>query len=344
MKHGILKKNRCLIIAEIAQAHDGSLGLAHSMIDAAAKAGADAIKFQTHIAEEESSPEEPWRIKFSYEDKTRFDYWKRMEFTKSQWQELRDHAHEKNLLFVSSPFSLAAVDLLRDIQLDAWKIASGEVSNSLLLKEICKDGRTVLISSGMSNIQELSGAVEVCKSSGAPVGVMQCTSAYPCPPEKIGLNVLKQYQELFSCPVGLSDHSGTIFASLAAASLGAQVVEVHVTFSKDMFGPDTKSSITFEELKTMTEGIRFIEKMNSSEIDKNNQDEDILKLRGLFTKSIALKSSLKAGELLTEENITLKKPGSGLNSDALDQVLGKRLKENRPAGHFLVLDDLEVNS
>src|SRR5262245_48088742 len=195
----------CFIVAEVAQAHDGSLGIAHAYIDAVASAGADAVKFQTHIAAAESTPGEPWRVKFSKQDASRYDYWKRMEFTEEQWRGLKQHAEERGLLFLSSPFSSAAVQLLERLDVAAWKVASGEVSNVLLLDEMVRTNKPVLLSSGMSNLAELDRAVELVRDARVPVAVLQCTSLYPCPPEKVGLEQLAAYRQRYQCPVGLSD-------------------------------------------------------------------------------------------------------------------------------------------
>ena len=212
-----------LIIAEIAQAHDGSLGMAHAYIDAVAKTGADAIKFQTHIAAAESTPAEPWRVKFSQQDERRFDYWRRMEFTTEQWRGLKQHADEAGLIFLSSPFSIEAVELLDSLGMAAWKIASGEVTNWPMLERMAETKRQFLLSSGMSDLAEIDGLVNWLREQELPFALLQCTSAYPCPPEKVGLNALSLFQERYQCPVGLSDHSSTIFPSLAAATLGATV-------------------------------------------------------------------------------------------------------------------------
>ncbi|MBW2435620.1 MAG: N-acetylneuraminate synthase family protein, partial [Deltaproteobacteria bacterium] len=180
----------CLIVAEVAQAHDGSLGMAHAYIDAIADAGADAVKFQTHIAAAESTPQEPWRIKFSQQDATRYDYWQRMEFSEAQWLGLKDHADERGLIFLSSPFSLEAVDLLSRIGVAAWKVPSGETSNTPMLDKMIKTGLPVILSTGMSTLDEIDGAVNRIKDGGVSLVVLQCTTAYPCPPEKIGINLI----------------------------------------------------------------------------------------------------------------------------------------------------------
>ncbi|MBT4769945.1 MAG: N-acetylneuraminate synthase, partial [Rhodospirillaceae bacterium] len=276
----------CAIIAEVAQAHDGSLGAAHAFIDASADAGADGIKFQTHIAAAESTPSEPWRVKFSQQDETRYEYWKRMEFSEEQWAELRDHARQRGLLFISSPFSGEAVDLLKRIDIDAWKIASGEVANSPLLEQLGGHKKPVLLSTGMSPWSEIDTAVEQIRSHGLPVVVMQCTSIYPTPPEKTGIALIPKMRERYNCPVGLSDHSGTIYPGLAAAVYGIEVLELHVTFDRKMFGPDGPASVTFQELRQLVDGIRIIEVMVKSEVDKDLMAEELRPLRQIFNKSI----------------------------------------------------------
>src|SRR5947209_15008817 len=193
---------RCMIVAEVAQAHDGSLGLAHAYIDAVGRAGVDAVKFQTHIAACESSPQEPWRVKFSFQDATRYDYWKRMEFTEAQWNGLREHAEEKGLKFLSSAFSLEAVEMLKRVGVSAWKIASGEFNNTPLLDSMLDTGLPVLLSTGMSRLAEIETAVNRIRAKAAYVTVMQCTSEYPCTPEKVGINMLQVFRRRFGCGVG----------------------------------------------------------------------------------------------------------------------------------------------
>jgi len=163
------------LIAEVAQTHDGSLGLAHSFVDAAADAGADAIKFQTHIAAAESTVEEQFRVNFSYKDKTRYDYWKRMEFTEEEWRGLYEHARQRNIIFLSSPFSVEAVELLDRIGVSAWKIGSGELNNDLLFFAIAGTKKPILLSTGMSNWKEISGTVETIKDYKNPLALFQCT-------------------------------------------------------------------------------------------------------------------------------------------------------------------------
>ncbi len=333
--------SRCKVIAEVAQAHDGSLGFAHAFIDSAANAGADAIKFQTHIAGAESTPAEPWRVRFSTQDTTRYEYWERMEFTEDQWRGLRQHALERGLLFLSSAFSLEAVQLLARVGVHAWKVASGEVGNTKLLDTMLRTGIQVYLSSGMSSLEELDLAVDRVKRAGVPLVVMQCTSNYPSPPEMIGLNLIPFFAERYGVAVGLSDHSGTIYPGLAAATLGIEVLEVHLTLSREMFGPDVTSSITPSELRQLVEGVRFIQSMRNNPVDKDALAKDLAPMRALFTRSIVARTWLPAGTELREELLVLKKPGTGLPPSALPSIIGRRLRRPVEADAPLELDDLE---
>jgi N-acetylneuraminate synthase len=294
-----LQKDRCLVIGEVGLAHDGSLGLAHAFIDEVARGGADAVKFQTHIASAESTPAEPFRVKFSTQDATRYEYWKRIEFSEAQWKALADHAREKGLIFLSSPFSREAVDLLARVGMAMWKVGSGEVGTVPLLDAMIATGKPILLSSGMSDFGELDKAVARVRRGRVPFAVLQCTTAYPCPPERIGLNMVPVFRERYGCFVGLSDHSGTIYPGIAAATLGAEVVEVHVTMSRGMFGPDVPASVTIEELKQLVDGIRFVEKMRANPVDKDAVARDMAPLRAIFTKSLVARERLAAGTVLS---------------------------------------------
>ena len=261
-------KERCLVIAEIAQAHDGSLGTAHAYIDAVARAGADAVKFQTHFADYESSAAEPFRVKFSPQDANRYDYWKRLEFTPEQWIGLADHARQCGLLFLSSPFSLHAVDVLERCGVPAWKVASGELSNQPLLDRMCATGKPVLLSSGMSGWQELDTAVARVRRNGNMLCVMQCTTAYPCPPERIGLNVMEEMRQRYGSLSASPIIPAPFGLRLRQQCLAPDALEVHMTFDRAMFGPDVPASLTFEELTMAVSGIRFIETMLANPVTR----------------------------------------------------------------------------
>lgn len=315
--------------------------MAHAFIDAIAAAGADAVKFQTHIAAEESTPQEPWRVKFSPQDETRYAYWQRMEFTKEQWLGLKRHADEAGILFLSTPFSESAAEMLREIGMKVWKVASGEVGNLPLLRNAIGTGDPVILSSGMSDWSEMDEAVDLIRANGNPLAILQCTSSYPCPPERIGLNLLAEIRQRYDLPVGLSDHSGNIFAGLAAVTLGAEVLEVHVALSKEMFGPDVPASVTTGELRQLVDGVRQIERMNASPVRKDALGADAVELRKLFTKSIVAGRDLPSGTVLKSEHLKLKKPGTGLAASRLPELIGRKLRHDVKGDDFLFLDDVE---
>jgi N-acetylneuraminate synthase len=332
------------IIAEIAQAHDGSLGLAHAFIDAVADAGADAVKFQTHIAAAESTLDEPFRVRFSQQDATRYDYWKRMEFTPEQWQGLAVHARERGLVFLSSAFSVAAVDLLRGIGMPAWKIGSGEFASADLWRAMAETGAPILFSTGMSKRSEIADAVAMFRHHGLPFALLQCTSAYPTPLEAVGLNVIDELRGEFGCPVGLSDHSGSVFPGLSALARGANLLEVHATFHRRMFGPDVPASVTFDELKLLCQMRDALSTMDSHPVDKDAMADKLLEMRGIFSKSLAPICPLPAGTVLRPEMIVTKKPGGGIPLEAAGEIAGRRLARDVVPERILRWNDLEEGS
>lgn len=335
-------KNKVFLIAEIGQAHEGSLGIAYSYIDALAGTGIDAIKFQTHIAHAESSVHEPFRVKFSYEDDTRYDYWKRMEFTPEQWAGLKAHCEDKGLEFLSSPFSNAAVDLLERIGVKRFKIGSGEVNNFLMLGKIARTGKPILLSSGMSSLGELDEAIAFLKPYGNAVTVLQCTTAYPTLPEQWGLNVIPLLKARYRLPVGFSDHSGDIYACLAAAALGAEVLEFHAVFDKRIFGPDAPASLTIGQIKRLAQGVRQIETALSVRVDKaDNTEFDTLK--NIFEKSLAVNKCLPAGHILGIDDLEAKKPkGCGIPASEFRTVVGKQLTQPLNAWDFLTKEGIDA--
>ena len=329
-----------LTIAEIGQAHDGSLGMLHAYIDAVSKAGVDAIKFQTHIAAAESSTQEPFRVHFSKQDKTRYDYWKRMEFTQAQWIEIGVHCKEVGLQFISSPFSNAAVDILEKANVAVYKIGSGEVTNLLLLKKVVATGKPIIISSGMSSFAELDKTVAFLKENNASFSILQCTTSYPTQSEQYGLNVIRELKERYQVPVGFSDHSATIAAGIAATAMGAEIVEFHVVFDKKQFGPDVSSSLTMEETSALIKGIKAIEIALANPIDKTDNSQ-FTELKQIFEKSLAVNKDLPVGHILTFEDLEAKKPkGYGLDAATFKEVVGKKLKHKMAQWDFLNNDDI----
>lgn len=336
------KPKPAFVIAEVAQAHDGSLGMAHAYIDAAAEAGADAIKFQTHIAAAESTQDEKFRVRFSRQDATRYDYWKRMEFTLDQWEGLRDHAFEKGLIFLSSPFSVLAVEWLESLDVEAWKIGSGETVSADILDAVLQTGKPILLSTGMSSYAEIDTLVESFRKKFVPFCLFQCTSSYPVALSDVGLNVLEEFQKRYACPVGLSDHSGTVYPSLAAMARGCQFIEAHITFDKRLFGPDVSSSLTVEELRLVCRARDAFYVMDSHTLNKDDMARSLSGMRTMFGKSLAPIRDLPAGTVLEESMLSLKKPGGGIPGDEKSSLTGKVLKRNVFANRLLSREDLDA--
>jgi N-acetylneuraminate synthase len=211
----------------------------------------------------------------------------------------------------------------------------------MLLERILDTRKPVLLSTGMSPIEEIDAAVARVRARQVEVGVFQCTTAYPCPPEKVGLNLIPFYRERYACWVGLSDHSATIYPGLAAATIGIDMLEVHVALSREMFGPDVIASVTTQELRQLVDGIRFIERMTTHPLDKDASAKETAPLRKLFTRSLVASADLPAGTVIAREHVAIKKPGTGLAPDRLDDIIGRRLRRAVVADQVLAADDIE---
>ena len=336
-----MPSDRVSLIAEVAQAHEGSLGIAHSYIDALAGTGVDAIKFQVHIAEAESSPFEQFRIKFSREDASRFDYWKRMQFTADQWAEVKNHCEERGVEFMASPFSVAALELLEAIGVKQYKVGSGEISNFLLIDRIAATGKAVILSSGLSSYEELDAATSMFGKSSSTYSILQCTTAYPTRPEEWGLNVLQVLRERFDCKVGFSDHSGNMYACLAAAALGAEILEFHAVFDQRMFGPDATSSLPIDEITRLTAGVRMIERALANPVDKNRTGM-YSDLKIMFGKSLAVNKDLKKGHKIQLHDLESKKPAEkGIAASDYRSVINRVIKRDLGRYTFLQSSDLQ---
>jgi len=323
------------IIAEIAQAHDGSIELALSYIEALAKTGVDAVKFQVHIAQAESSFYEPFRVKLASQDKTRFDYWKRMEFTLQQWKELKKHCDDAGVEFLASPFSNAAVDLLEEVGVMRYKIGSGEVNNFLLLEKIAHTGKPVILSSGMSSFEELGRTVAFLKKRKVDISILQCTTAYPTKPENYGLNVIGELKERYGVSVGYSDHSAKIETCIAAAALGAEILEFHAVFSRNSLGPDASSSLEMEEITRLVEAVRKLETALQHPVDKSDNSK-FTEVKNIFEKSLAVNKDLKVGHVLRFEDLEAKKPkGFGMEASRFEEVIGRKLNRDLKQWEFL---------
>ena len=326
-----------MLIAEVGSVHDGSFGNAQKLIELAAKCGADAVKFQTHIAEAESLPDAPSPAFFN--DEPRLAYFDRTGFSVDQWRVLKQHAEDLGLVFLSSPFCIEAADLLHSLEIAAFKIPSGEVTNIPLLERIASFGKPVLLSSGMSNWEDLDRAVSII-GDRCDLTVMQCSSIYPCPPENVGLNVLSQMRQRYGCSVGFSDHSLGFAAPIAAAALGASVIEKHFTFSQHMYGSDAKHSMEPDEFKLLSSALKDTWAMMRSPVRKDDT-ACYSHMKDVFEKSIVAAVPIKAGEIITFEHLSFKKPGYGIPAHEYADFIGRRIRIACDANSLLQRDWFE---
>ncbi len=327
-----------MVIAEVGSVHDGSFGNAQRLIDVAAECGADVVKLQTHIASAETLRDAPMPPYFTGE--ARHEYFERTAFTLQQWETLNAYCESKGVEFLSSPFSVEAVDLLEKVGVKRYKIPSGEITNVPMIEVIARTGKPLLLSSGMSDWAQLDAAVNTILRHHDRLTVLQCTSEYPCPYERVGLNVMMQMQERYKLPVGLSDHTLTNYAAYAAVVLGASVVEKHLTFSRQMYGSDARHSIEPQEFANLIRGIRAIEVMLANPINKDDTSS-YREMKEVFEKSLVSLVDIPAGATITREMVGVKKPGTGVPAAKLDEVVGRRTTRFIRADSLLMPADIE---
>jgi N-acetylneuraminate synthase len=328
------------IIAEIAQAHNGSIEKALSYIKSLAPTGVDAVKFQMHIADAESSIHEPFRIPMpGYA--SRMDYWRAMEFTAEQWQIIKDTCEQYDLEFLCSPFSNAAIDQLEQLGVQRYKVGSGEITNFLMLERLTQTGKPIILSTGMSSLEELDAAVHFLKNRDVAVSVLQCTTAYPTQPEQYGLNVIGQLKMRYKVPVGFSDHSAHPETCFAAVALGAEILEFHVILDEqDRAGPDASSSLTIGQVKDLVSGVRSLEHAIANPVDKTHAN-NFKVLKQMFEKSLSVNKTLPKGHVLRFEDLEAKKPkGFGIDAREYQRVIGCVLNRNLLQWDFLRDEDL----
>ncbi len=317
-----------LIIAEIGSVHDGSFGNAKRLIDAIATTGADVAKFQTHIAAAETLHNAPMPSYFKGEP--RFEYFERTGYSREKWAELKAHCESVGLEFISSPFSIEAVELLDSIGMVRWKIPSGEITNLPMLDALAQTGKPVILSSGMSSWAELDRAVETILKHHDRLSILQCTSEYPCPYEEVGMNVMLEMRGRYNLPVGFSDHTLTIYAPIVATTLGASIIEKHFTFSRLMYGSDARHSLEPNEFKQMVDGIRAAELMIGSQVDKDAVVVKMREMKDIFEKSVVSVVDIPADTLITADMLAVKKPGTGIPARRLNEVIGCRAVQDIP--------------
>jgi N,N'-diacetyllegionaminate synthase len=329
---------KVLIIAEIGSVHDGSFGNALGLVDAAAECGADIVKFQTHIAAAETLRSAPAPSYFNSEP--RYEYFERTAFSGAQWKAIKQHCESRKVEFMSSPFSVEAVTLLEGLGVKRHKIPSGEVTNLPLLEAVGKTKKPVLLSSGMSSWKELDAAVETLKASGTKsITVMQCSSEYPCENDHVGLNVIGEMLKRYKLPVGFSDHTLTNYATFAAVVLGATVIERHFTFSRKMYGSDARHSLEPAEFSDCVRGIRAIGEMLANPVNKSEADR-YATMKQTFEKSVVVTRPVAKGETLSADALGLRRPGTGIPSSRISELVGKKAKRALDPEQLLSFDDI----
>ncbi len=322
---------KTFIIAEAGVNHNGSIELARKMIDVAVEAGAYAIKFQTFKAEKVVSryaPKAEYQKKTTTADESQLEMIKKLELGVDAHRELIAHCRQKNIQFLSSPFDLESIDLLNELGLDIFKTPSGEITNLPYLRKIGALKKEIILSTGMADLGEIEDAIDVLMEAGTKlknITVLHCNTEYPTPMQDVNLTAMETIALKFCVRVGYSDHTLGIEIPIAAVALGAIVIEKHFTLDKNMKGPDHRASLEQDELKTMVNAIRNIEKTLGNGIKKPSPSE--LKNMVIARKSIVAARDIRKGEAFTEENLTIKRPGTGISPMRWDEVIGQRARK-----------------
>lgn len=316
--------SKVLIIAEAGVNYNGSLDLAYKMVDKAKEAGADVVKFQTGIPEKVMSR---FAVKAEYQKKntgsneSQLDMVRKLMLKFEEFIPLKKYCDTVGIQFLSTPFDLSSIDFLDELGCDRWKVPSGEITNLPYLLRIAQTGKPVILSTGMSTLAEVAAAYKVLQTHGAgPISLLHCTTEYPAPFADVNLKAMETLKNTFHCAVGYSDHTPGIEIPVAAVALGAEIIEKHFTLDKNMEGPDHKASLEPDELRAMVQAIRHVKRALGtgekvpSPSEKKNMD--------IARKSIVASRNIKKGEILTQDNITTKRPGSGLSPMKWFDVLG----------------------
>jgi len=321
--------SQTLIIAEIGVNHNGNIDTAKKMIEVAKECDADIVKFQTFNTDALTSKfakMAEYQKKNMGEEKSQKDMLKSLALSYDDFRELADYCKEVGIMFLSTPFDIGSVHFLDSLQ-DIWKIPSGEITNYPYLVEIAKTKKKIILSTGMCAMDEVEASLKVLKDNGAAdITLLHCTTDYPAPLESVNLKAMLTLKEKFGCPVGYSDHTKGIEVSVAAVALGACVIEKHFTLDRNMPGPDHKASLEPDELKELVNAIRNVEKALGDGNKKPTESE--LQNRNVARKSIVALKPIKKGELLSEDNLTTKRPGNGISPMHWNEIIGTHSKRD----------------
>lgn len=314
------------IIAEAGVNHNGSLEIAKKLVDEAKKAGVDCIKFQTFIAKNLTSKvarKAEYQKKQTDTDENQLDMLKKLELSFDDFIELNEYCKKKDIEFISTAFDFESIEFLEGLDMKVWKISSGDITNLPYLIRVAKLNESVILSTGMSNMEEISSAISVLKNNGAEdITLLHCTTEYPAPFNDVNLRAMNTMKEAFNVQVGYSDHTTGIEIPIAAVALGATVIEKHFTLDRSMKGPDHKASLEPDELKNMVDAIRNIEVALGNGLKEPAESEK--KNMAIARKSIVANMNIKKGETFTEENITVKRPGNGISPMKWYEIIGSK--------------------
>lgn len=329
--------NRVFIIAEAGVNHNGDLNIAKKLIEKASDAGADAIKFQSFKAKNlvtRSAEKAEYQKEATSKDENQFQMLNKLELSYENHKELMRYCKEKNIMFLSSPFDLESIDLLDRLNIEIFKIPSGEITNLPYLEKIGLLNKKIILSTGMSTLGEIESALNILKENGSSdVTVLHCNTEYPTPMRDVNLNAMNTIKNAFKVEVGYSDHTLGIEVSIAAVALGAVVIEKHFTLDKSMDGPDHKASLEPEELKLMVESIRNIEYALGDGIKKPSNSE--LKNKDMARKSIVASVDIRKGETFNEKNLYVKRPGIGISPMRWYEIIGQVAKRDFKADELI---------
>jgi N-acetylneuraminate synthase len=333
--------NPCFIIAEAGVNHNGNIQIAHRLIDAAKQAGADAVKFQSFKTEDLVTPtsrKADYQLKTTLGDHSQFSMLKKLELSLEDQVQLKKHCDDSNILYLCTPYEQKSADLLENIGVDAFKIASTDTSNLPFLRFIAKKNIPVILSTGMSTLGDVEESVNELKEHGLleKIIILQCTSEYPVPFSDINLGAMKTMEAAFGCPVGFSDHTPGIGASPWAVAAGACLVEKHFTLDRKMEGPDHNASINPDELMELVTTVRNVEAALGDGIKRIMPSEKKNKSR--MQKSLVATRNIPAGDMIHPDDLTCKRPGTGLLPKWFDQVVGKKAAVNIRKDDVLTLD------
>lgn len=321
-----MNTSRTLIIAEAGVNHNGSLELAKQLVDKAVWAGADCVKFQTFRSENlvsRSAQKAEYQKKTTGSGESQLEMIRKLELSRQDFIELKEYCRQQGIMFLSTPFDLESIQFLASIGMKTWKIPSGELTNYPYLRAIGRRKESVIMSTGMCTMDEVREAVAVLNRFGTTdITLLHCTTEYPAPYDSVNLRAMQTLQKEFGCRAGYSDHTGGIEVSVAAVAMGACVIEKHFTLDQNMEGPDHKASLEPEELRQMVRSIRNVETALGDGIKRPSEVE--MKNMAVARKSIVAARDIKKGELLTEENVTTKRPGSGISPMLWDTVIGTK--------------------